>query len=399
MADVGALLSSDAAKTHLLQLSMTRDVKVPSSGHYLERLLGATYQGSGQVLVCTRLQVLQLGRNGLKGKIPEAIAMCKKLTRLELHENELEEKLPENLTSALTELIVLRLNGNQITGELPQRWACSRLAVLDVSHNNLTGPLPKAVVALPALESLDVSHCRFNDHLPSGGDSGTPAWKCSKLKTLRVDHNRLSGEIPREVFEVCTELEVGLFSNNTLSGEIPKSVRAAVNLVELDLHTNFFKGYVPCTQLKECVKLKMLNLMHQVGDEALLVMIDDGSKAALIAALPECHIMWPGDENASEAAHERDAKFAKLKTEKESAERRRQNAFEKAKENQEIADKADASLKELLAHVEKTKAKAEEARVAQKEAFEAFLKSRAAEAEATAAFHKFEQAIHGVNSR
>ena len=43
--------------------------------------------------MCTRLRVLQLGRNGLKGALPVALTLCKALTRLELHENELEGKV------------------------------------------------------------------------------------------------------------------------------------------------------------------------------------------------------------------------------------------------------------------------------------------------------------------
>ena len=104
-----------------LHTQMTREAAAAASGRHLEKLLGAGWTGKGQVLSCTRLRVLALGRNGLKGSVPPALILCPSLSRLELHENHLDGKLPDELTASLTELRVLRLQGNQLTGELPSR--------------------------------------------------------------------------------------------------------------------------------------------------------------------------------------------------------------------------------------------------------------------------------------
>lgn len=262
----------------LLELQMTGEVAAAPSGRYLEKLLGVAYGGKGSYVPCTRLRILQLGRNGLKGGVPAALALCTGLTRLELHENALDGKVPEELTAGLPKLRVLRLQGNPLTGELPTHWATCELELLDTSHTMMTGTLPKAIVGMGCLETLNVSHARLNGQLPSGANT----WQCAALRVFRVDNNRLGGDIPRELFDVCTRLEVALLNNNTLGGEIPGSVRNCHELVELDLHTNFLTGSVPCYELKSCPRLRLLNLMHQRGEEPLVAKTDTGDKAALV---------------------------------------------------------------------------------------------------------------------
>ena len=39
-------------RNHLLELEMTQEKKTDATGRYLEKLLGATWRGSGQVLLC-----------------------------------------------------------------------------------------------------------------------------------------------------------------------------------------------------------------------------------------------------------------------------------------------------------------------------------------------------------
>lgn len=371
-----------------IDLQMTKE-KASDSGHYLEKFLGVKYRGGSQYLNCTRLRVLQLGRNGLKGNLPSAIAMCKHLTRLELHENALEGKMPEEVAESLPNLLVLRLNNNALTGELPHKWATSLLELLDVSYNQFTGSLPKAVVGMSKLHTINISHGRFNERLPDGDE----LWNCTGLRIFRVDHNRLRGELPRSLFQKCHALEEVIVSNNTLSGLLPRTVRNCTRLRELDCHTNFFQGSVPCYQLKECKSLKLINFLYQHGEDALAVKTDDGSKADLLATLTDCDIMWPGDEHEPSARAISDQNVSSLIIAKERCERQRENAFRSWKESEETAKKADDNIAQLEIHFNQVKIKAEAARFAQRAAAEAFIQARDKEAEAKTALTKMTEAL------
>jgi len=391
--DLSAILSS--GKNTLVELSLSREV-MQSTGRHLEKLLGVGYSGQGQMLHCTRLRVIQLGRNGLKGNLPEAIALCKGLTRLELHENQLEGKMPAAIAEQCVELEVFRLSGNQIAGELPDKWGSTHLTLVDVSKNLFTGALPKALVGLPELETLDISHCRFNGHLPGGGPHDGEAgpgevWKCSKLRVLRVNHNRIQGNLPRVLFETCPLLVEALFGNNTFGGELPATVRNCTQLVELDFHTNFLSGSIPAHQLKQCKSLRTLNFSNQKGEEPLVIMVDDGSKVALLAALDGCTIFWPDDTSDNpERAAERDKMLTDAKMLKERTEKQRLHAFEEWKMTQDTTKKQEATLAQLEEHLAKVKKGLEDARVAQQAAFDSFCTTREKEADAKVALAKLE---------
>ena len=259
----------------------------------------------------------------------------------------------------------------------------------------MTGALPKDLVAIRSLRVLNMAHGRFNEYLP-GAERGEDVWRCTRLTTLRLDHNRFQGPLPRELFERCTELEVCLLSNNSFSGELPRSVGKCTRLVELDVHVNFFSGYVPCTQLMSCRRLKLLNLMHQRAEDPLIVMVDDGSKASLVAALGECYFMWPGDEAEPTAVAATEARLKELTKARDRTHKQREMRFQELKDSETIAAKAEETLASLEEHLAKVKAQAKAAREKQRASFDAFMEARESEAHAASELRKFEHAVHGV---
>jgi hypothetical protein len=64
------------------------------------------------------LRILELGRNGLTGKVP-GLDDLTKIRELVLYENKLEGPFPESI-SKLTSLVVLNLSHNHFTGVLPE---------------------------------------------------------------------------------------------------------------------------------------------------------------------------------------------------------------------------------------------------------------------------------------
>lgn len=112
-----------------------------------------------------------------------------------------------------------------------------------------------------------------------------------------------------------------------------------------------------------------------------------------MAALPNCHILWPGDEDVAEAMAKVDAKHKALETSKKQAEKRREVAHRTHKDSVEIANKAEASLKQLEEHLAQVKAKAEAARAEERANFDALCLAKDAELVAKVEFAKFEENI------
>lgn len=81
--------------------------------------------------------------------------------------------------------------------------------------------------------------------------------------------------------------------------------------------------------------------------------VEDGQKAALIAAIPDCFIIWPGEEENEDAKRDKDKMLTALLNGKAKAERERKAAYQAWKDSEEIAKKALASLADLEAHLAK----------------------------------------------
>lgn len=93
-----------------------------------------------------------------------------------------------------------------------QRWPCSRLKLLDLSHNSLTGPLPGEWLAARTAAT-------------SGGPrhQQAAAARCLPLETLVLSYNRLSGRLPPGLLapSAFCALQVLYLDSNALHGPLP----------------------------------------------------------------------------------------------------------------------------------------------------------------------------------
>ncbi|KAL3845821.1 hypothetical protein ACJIZ3_003224 [Penstemon smallii] len=240
------------------------------------------------------LEMLDLSNNNFSGVIPQHLAMgCVSLTYLKLSNNALQGPLlPEksNLTSLsylyldnnqfsgglfshellnstrISSIIFLKINDNFITGEIPD-WLgdFSYMSSLVLSRNSFHGLIPASFCRLQYLNFLDLSWNRFHGMIPScmsrsvkymhlqgNKFSGTIphalsglSSSASRLITLDVRDNELSGKINPDWISSLSSLRILLLKGNNLQGLIPSQICHLKNLTILDLSSNNFTGRIP----------------------------------------------------------------------------------------------------------------------------------------------------------
>ncbi|XP_054794743.1 probable leucine-rich repeat receptor-like protein kinase At1g68400 [Prosopis cineraria] len=120
----------------------------------------------------------------------------------------------EPLTS-LTQLRVLSLKQNRLSGPIPSLSNFTALKLLYLSYNEFSGGFPATLTSLFRLYRLDLSHNNLSGEIPATVNHLT------HVLTLCLDENRFSGNIPSLNLPNLQDFNV---SGNRLSGEIPKSL-------------------------------------------------------------------------------------------------------------------------------------------------------------------------------
>ncbi|MCE3214800.1 hypothetical protein HAX54_053348 [Datura stramonium] len=170
----------------------------------------------------SNLEYLDLSFSGVEGPIPNEVGDCTKLTYLSLASNKLNSTIP-NWLYGCKNLETLNLKGNSLEGTVSDSISnLTSLTSIDMSENFLSGKLPSVIGKLWKLENLDLSENRFegevseifntmNDCPPIGSGN------CSSLRTLRLNDNKLVGNLPKS-FGHLSNLQFCFMSNNRLEG-------------------------------------------------------------------------------------------------------------------------------------------------------------------------------------
>ena len=185
-----------------------------------------------------RVTELRLNGNQLDGEIPSELSNLSSLTRLHLGNNQLDGGIPSELGN-LSDLTELGLFNNQLSGRIPSELASlSSLTWLHLDGNRLGGEIAPELGNLSSLISLDLSRNQLDGEIPSELGS------LSNLKGLRLQNNRLTGPIPPQLSELL-ELRVLLLANNRLDGSVPAWLGELPNLRRLQLQGNRLTGTAP----------------------------------------------------------------------------------------------------------------------------------------------------------
>ncbi|KAK8371540.1 hypothetical protein V6Z11_A01G249400 [Gossypium hirsutum] len=203
------------------------------------------------------LQILSLSRTNFEGQVPESLGNLGKLTRIELAECNFSGAISKTMKK-LTQLVYLDFSFNRFSGPIPSfsssrnltylsfgynqlnggihstDWSSlSELEIVDLGKNKLSGTIPPALFCVPSLQRLFLSQNQFKGNL-----SDLHGKASSLLEGLDLSSNKFQGQFPMSVFELHGLKLLSLSSNN-YSGSIPMSAFQNLrNLSYLDLSYN-----------------------------------------------------------------------------------------------------------------------------------------------------------------
>ncbi|KAK6945015.1 Leucine-rich repeat [Dillenia turbinata] len=146
---------------------------------------------------------LRLPGVGLVGQIPDnTLGKLSQLRVLSLRSNRLSGKIPSDFAN-LKLLRSLYLQNNMFSGDFPESVTqMTRLIRLDLSSNNFTGQIPFSLNNLTQLTGLFLENNNFSGTLPSINPVG--------LVNFNVSNNQLNGSIPK----VLSKFSADSFSGN-----------------------------------------------------------------------------------------------------------------------------------------------------------------------------------------
>ena len=145
----------------------------------------------------------------------------------------------DDSTDSTGSVVILSLNNNQLSGEIPPELGNLAFPqLLFLGGNQLTGEIPAELGNLAYLRKLELGENQLTGEIPA--ELGNLAY----LRKLELGENQLTGEIPAELGNLAylRKLELG---ENQLTGEIPPELGNLAKLIGLDLGGNQLSGCVP----------------------------------------------------------------------------------------------------------------------------------------------------------
>ncbi|KAJ1392884.1 Serine-threonine/tyrosine-protein kinase, catalytic domain, partial [Sesbania bispinosa] len=94
-----------------------------------------------------------------------------RITKINLSRRNVKGEIPRELNN-MEGLTELWLDGNLLTGQLPDMSNLINLKIVHLENNKLTGPLPSYLGSLPSLQALFIQNNSFTGEIPAGLVSG-----------------------------------------------------------------------------------------------------------------------------------------------------------------------------------------------------------------------------------
>ncbi|CDP21938.1 unnamed protein product, partial [Coffea canephora] len=188
----------------------------------------------------SKLEVLKLGLNGLRGPIPLKLFNSSTVRFISLADNDLSGELPSTIGAFLPNLEELYLAINEFTGTILTSISnASRLRMLDLGENHFTGAIPHSLGNLRLLELLGIDENPLNGFLPKSIGNLS-----SSLESFHASSCGIKSEIPSSFGNLSNLVEL-FFDNNSLTGLIPTTIKWFLKLQRIDLSDNQILGAIP----------------------------------------------------------------------------------------------------------------------------------------------------------
>ncbi|CAJ2659533.1 unnamed protein product [Trifolium pratense] len=201
--------------------------------------------------------VLTIDLNGqsLPGTLPPELNKLRYLQIIDLSRNYLSGKVPKEW-GTMTALIKISLHGNRLTGSIPVEIAnISTLQILEVWTNQMSGHLPPELGNLTKIRTLRISSNNFTGELP------VTLAKLTILQDFQIDDNQFSGKIP-DFIQNWTSINKLMIQGSGLSGPIPSGISLLRDLTDLRISDLNGSEYAPLPQLNNMALLKTLVLRN-----------------------------------------------------------------------------------------------------------------------------------------
>ncbi|GJR83336.1 leucine-rich repeat protein [Tanacetum coccineum] len=267
------LLEGVVSETHFANLSMLKPI--PESLYkwtHLEVLDLSKIWLSGKIPRCLgnliNLKAMVFYSNELSGVIPNFLGnMSYSLTWLNLNNNSLRGELLISLEK-FYDLRVLDLGDNELSGSIP-KWIGDQLChlILDIAKNNITREIPRCFKKLSgmirgSIESVDnrTSSSNLNIiHVMKGVDLEYTT-TLQFVVNMDLSSNKLVGKIPEELTTLAMLVGLNL-SHNNLSGGLPDTIGIMKAFNSLDFSVNKLTKMIP-PSMASLTFLSYLNLSH-----------------------------------------------------------------------------------------------------------------------------------------
>ncbi|KAK2414564.1 receptor protein [Trifolium repens] len=180
-----------------------------------------------------------------------------------------------------TRLNILLLKGNLLKGNIPNELChLTTLTMLDLSYNSFVREIPSCFGKMP-FENKDPERLRipfYFDYDPHYGTVKRDYWEerdsfTSKRRSenyttsiliymsgIDLSHNKLNGSIPSELGNL-TRIRALNWSNNFFTGKIPDTFSNLVQVESLDLSFNMLSGQIP-PQISGLISLEVFSVAH-----------------------------------------------------------------------------------------------------------------------------------------
>ncbi|KAK2970037.1 hypothetical protein RJ640_014977 [Escallonia rubra] len=205
---------------------------------------------SPQIGRLTFLRKIHLNNNSFHGNIPPDIGQLFRLQTLLLYNNSFQENrlhghLPLDLGLTLPNLKYLYLGANKFSGSFPPSMAnASGLLELSMSVNHFVGPIPMNLGNLRDLEILELNENRFGSNKPDDLSFIASLTNCTNLRNLILYKNQFGGVLPGSLANLSSKLDTLLLGFNKISGSIPQEI-GNLNLYHLNIDGNMISGSIP----------------------------------------------------------------------------------------------------------------------------------------------------------